>query len=93
MSQQKCLSRRQLLNRSLCAVAATSPVAWVPLPAHALRPAAVNYTANAPDPAKSCAKCLSFIPGPDPDANGECFAVHGSISPKGHCDEWAPKKS
>lgn len=44
-----------------------------------------------PHGADDCAKCVHFIPGKTPSADGTCHLVRGSISPQGWCVFFAGK--
>lgn len=48
------------------------------------------YVDLAPDPAKKCALCAHFVPGP-PNACGGCKVVKGPIHPDGTCKLFVPK--
>lgn len=52
---------------------------------------AVAMYQDKPHGADDCAKCVHFIPGKTPGANGTCKLVQGSISPKGWCVFFAGK--
>lgn len=46
-----------------------------------------------PKNGQKCKDCTQWIPGPKPDAKGECKVVEGDISPEGWCIAFAPKSS
>ncbi|MDA8384369.1 MAG: twin-arginine translocation signal domain-containing protein [Betaproteobacteria bacterium] len=52
--------------------------------------AAMQYRDH-PNGANHCSKCIQFIPGGSPAANGTCKVVAGSISPNGWCVAFSPK--
>lgn len=93
MKDPKC-SRRALLKGSaalLGAIAAT-PLLRVPTAEAAGKAskASLQYQ-DKPNGDKECSKCLNFIPGKSPTANGSCKVVAGVISPHGYCLAFAPK--
>ncbi|HET7676115.1 MAG TPA: iron oxidase [Gammaproteobacteria bacterium] len=53
--------------------------------------AAVQYQDH-PKDGKECSGCMHFIPGKTPKSMGACKVVQGSISPKGYCVAYVPKK-
>jgi hypothetical protein len=44
-----------------------------------------------PNDGKQCSHCKFFVPAQDPNANGTCQIVDGSISPNGYCQAFAAK--
>lgn len=74
----------------MAAAGVAVPLLFRPREARALSRAAVRYVETAPG-ARTCAACISFVPGPKADAPGTCYVVDGPVSPKGYCDEWAPR--
>lgn len=46
-----------------------------------------------PNGEEQCSKCMQFIPGKIPEANGECRVVEGSISPHGWCSAYTEKSA
>jgi hypothetical protein len=44
-----------------------------------------------PKDGQTCDTCVQWIPGPKPDAPGQCKVVEGPISPKGWCVAFVKK--
>ena len=44
-----------------------------------------------PKDGQTCDTCAQWIPGPKPDAPGNCKVVEGPISPKGWCVAYVKK--
>ena len=45
-----------------------------------------------PKNGQQCDQCMHWIPGPKPDAQGQCKVVDGPISPKGYCVAFVKKQ-
>lgn len=92
--KDKKISRRSLLKgAALLASIAVVPAAVGTKEAFAaakVSKAAMHYQDH-PNGAMDCSKCIQFIPGKNPKADGECKVVEGAISPKGYCLAFSPK--
>jgi hypothetical protein len=44
-----------------------------------------------PQGTQQCERCVQYIPGKTPSADGTCKIVEGGISPKGWCMFFTPK--
>jgi len=44
-----------------------------------------------PKNGQECDQCMHWIPGPKPDAQGQCKVVEGPINPKGWCAAFVKK--
>lgn len=51
---------------------------------------AAGYVERSPDPAKTCANCVHYVPGA-PSACGGCKVVKGPIAPEAYCRLWVAK--
>jgi hypothetical protein len=45
-----------------------------------------------PKNGQECDQCMHWIPGPKPDAQGQCKVVAGPINPKGYCVAFVKKQ-
>ena len=90
------LSRRALLKAG---VAAFTGAVMFPILAMQTASAASKASKESmkyqdqPKDGQKCIDCTQYIPGPAPDAMGECKVVEGEISPEGWCIAFAPKSS
>lgn len=87
----KKISRRTLLKSTVIAagVALTSIITGKARAAKASK-AAMKYQ-DKPNGDEHCSKCMFFIPGKKPTANGTCQVVEDSISPHGWCTAFTAK--
>ena len=91
----KKFSRRQIIK--FMALGATVPIVNVSSligQAQAAKAAKeVTEYRDEPNGEEQCSKCMQFIPGKTPEANGECRVVEGSISPHGWCSAYTGKSA
>ena len=81
-------SRRILLKSA--ALAAIAAVPWTVLGQAKATKQAMQYQ-DEPKNDQTCDTCMQWIPGPKPDAPGQCIVVEGPISPKGWCAAYVKK--
>ncbi|MGA7802158.1 MAG: twin-arginine translocation signal domain-containing protein [Gammaproteobacteria bacterium] len=91
--QDKKLSRRSVLKgAAMLAGAAAGSTLLVGNEALAAKaPKAAMQYQDHPKGGNDCSKCMQFIPGGSPKADGTCKVVAGSISPRGYCLAFTPK--
>lgn len=90
-NERKVLSRRAVLKgAAVLAGLATVPLVQV-RDAEAKVPKAAMKYQDHPNGKNDCTKCMQFIPGKSPTADGTCKVVAGSISPHGWCVAFTPK--
>lgn len=89
-------SRRSIMKQALVAagVIATGTIFTTPLVKAAAKKAskAEMMYMDKPHGKDQCDGCIHYVPGPKPTANGTCKIVQGSISPRGWCVAFTPKK-
>jgi len=87
-------TRRSLLRRTLLkSTGGERGAALIPWTARGQAKAtkqAMQYQEQ-PKNGQACDTCLHWVPGPKPDAPGECKVVEGPISPKGWCAAYVKK--
>ena len=83
------LSRRTILKNAALAAG----IVVIPFAARAQAKAtkqAMQYQ-DQPKGDQTCDGCMQWIPGPKPDAPGQCKVVDGPINPKGWCVVYVKK--
>ena len=82
-------SRRSTLKKA--ALAATLAVLpWAARGQAKAGKQAMQYQ-DQPKGDQTCDTCVQWIPGPKPDAPGQCKVVEGPINPKGWCVAYVKK--
>lgn len=83
------LSRKKALGKLMALPALAATVVASPALAQGKVPKkVVSYKEKSPYRLVRCSKCMFFIPGKNPTANGSCSLVEGSISPEGVCNRF-----
>ena len=89
-------SRRALIRKGITAatvgtVAASGVLKFSPARAQSMVSQATAMYQDKPNGMQQCDKCVNFIPGKTPTANGACIKVEGVISPHGWCGLFVAK--
>ena len=87
-------SRRDALKLGAAAFAGACLASGAANPAAAQAKAskqAMQYQ-DQPKNGQECDQCMHWIPGPKPDAQGQCKVVEGPINPKGYCVAFVKKQ-
>jgi anaerobic selenocysteine-containing dehydrogenase len=82
-------SRRKLI-KSAALAAGIAIVSWAARGQAKASKQAMQYQ-DQPKGDQTCDTCAQWIPGPTPDAPGECKVVEGPINPKGWCVAYVKK--
>ena len=83
-------SRREALKLGAVALAGACVTVRAAAQAKASKQA-MQYQ-DQPKNGQQCDQCMHWIPGPKPDAQGQCKVVDGPISPKGYCVAFVKKQ-
>jgi anaerobic selenocysteine-containing dehydrogenase len=87
-------SRREALRLGAAAVAGACLASGAATQAAAQAKASkqsMQYQ-DQPKNGQECDQCMHWIPGPKPDAQGQCKVVEGPINPKGWCAAFVKKQ-
>lgn len=84
------VSRRGFLKGAAMLAAISVVALRAPLAKAGVPKAAMQYQDH-PNGNKQCSKCIQFVPGKTPTADGTCKIVDGAISPHGYCLAFSAK--
>ena len=87
---RKTKPSRRLLLKSAAVVATMAVLPWAARAQAKAAKQAMQYQ-DQPKGDQTCDGCVQWVPGPKPDAPGECKVVEGPINPKGWCVAYVKK--
>lgn len=88
---RRAVIRKGITAAAVGTVAASGILKFSPASAQSKVSKATAMYQDKPNGAQQCDKCIHFIPGKTPTANGTCQKVEGVISPHGWCGLFVAK--
>lgn len=90
-ARRRTLIRKGIASAAVGAVAASGVLKFSSARAQSKVSKSAAMYQDKPNGAQQCSKCMFFVPGKTPTADGTCNKVEGVISPHGWCGLFVAK--